>query len=181
MRRGGEPFRRRLFHPTESAGASLQRLAGIFAAKEAAFKALELPAGNWHVVQIAHRPDGPAVPLLRARVRCVPDRQPGPQHHALRRIRVRLRRCADTGRRIEERADGADDRSFPAGCRAPIRRPCGAVVQAGVPLPPLELSGSLGGRRPRRRVAAAARRRQGRPRDQSGGRTPRTGCWRTSA
>jgi phosphopantetheine--protein transferase-like protein len=58
MRRGGEPFRRRLFHPTESAGASLQRLAGIFAAKEAAFKALELPAGNWHVVQIAHRPDG---------------------------------------------------------------------------------------------------------------------------
>ena len=58
LRRGGEPFRRRLFHPTETAGASLQRLAGIFAAKEAAFKALELPAGNWHVLEVAHRPDG---------------------------------------------------------------------------------------------------------------------------
>ena len=58
LRRGGEPFRRRLFHPTETAGASLERLAGIFAAKEAAFKALELPAGNWHVVEVAHRPDG---------------------------------------------------------------------------------------------------------------------------
>ena len=58
LRRGGEPFRRRLFHPTETKGASLERLAGIFAAKEAAFKALELPAGNWHVVEISHRPDG---------------------------------------------------------------------------------------------------------------------------
>ncbi len=58
LRRGGEPFRRRLFHPTEAAGASPERLAGVFAAKEAAFKALELPAGHWHVVEVVHRPDG---------------------------------------------------------------------------------------------------------------------------
>ena len=58
LQRGGDPFRRRLFHPTEVEGASLQCLAGVFAAKEAAFKALELPAGVWHVVEVAHRPDG---------------------------------------------------------------------------------------------------------------------------
>ena len=58
LRRGGDPFRRRLFHPTEAEGTSPERLAGIFAAKEAAFKALELPAGHWHVVEVAHRPDG---------------------------------------------------------------------------------------------------------------------------
>lgn len=58
LRRGGETFQRRLFHPAEAAGASPQRLAGIFAAKEAAFKALELPAGNWHVVEVFHRADG---------------------------------------------------------------------------------------------------------------------------
>ena len=58
MSRGGDALRRRLFHPTERDGAPLERLAGIFAAKEAAFKALELPAGNWHVVEIARTSDG---------------------------------------------------------------------------------------------------------------------------
>ena len=49
---------RRLFHPSESAGASPERLAGIFAAKEAAFKAISLPKGDWHVLEIRHREDG---------------------------------------------------------------------------------------------------------------------------
>ena len=58
LQRGGEAFRRRLFHPPEVAGASTERLAGIFAAKEAAFKALELPAGNWLLLEIRHSAAG---------------------------------------------------------------------------------------------------------------------------
>ena len=55
---GGESFRRRLFHPSERVKAPLERLAGIFAAKEAAFKALGLPRGDWHSVEVKHAPDG---------------------------------------------------------------------------------------------------------------------------
>ena len=58
LQRGGEAFVRRLFHRSEQDGASLERLAGIFAAKEAAFKALALPLGNWHVLEIRHEDTG---------------------------------------------------------------------------------------------------------------------------
>ena len=58
LQRGGEAFRRRLFHLSETEGASTQRLAAIFAAKEAAFKALELPAGDWLVLEISHTAAG---------------------------------------------------------------------------------------------------------------------------
>ena len=58
LQRGGEAFRRRLFHPPEAQGASTERLAAVFAAKEAAFKALELPAGNWLVLEIRHSAAG---------------------------------------------------------------------------------------------------------------------------
>jgi phosphopantetheine--protein transferase-like protein len=58
LRRGGEAFLRRLFHPSEAAGASTERLAAIFAAKEAAFKALELPPGNWLVLELRHSATG---------------------------------------------------------------------------------------------------------------------------
>lgn len=51
---GGEIMLRRLFHPTEASAAPIERLAGIFAAKEAAFKALGLPRGNWHIVEIKY-------------------------------------------------------------------------------------------------------------------------------
>jgi phosphopantetheinyl transferase (holo-ACP synthase) len=30
----------------------------MFAAKEAAFKALKLPLGDWHVLEIGHEPSG---------------------------------------------------------------------------------------------------------------------------
>ncbi len=52
LEQGGETFLRRLFHPSEIADASLDRLAGVFAAKEAAFKALDLPKGDWHVLEV---------------------------------------------------------------------------------------------------------------------------------
>ena len=55
---GGEAFRRRLFHPSEVSGASVERLASIFAIKEAAFKALALPQGNWHIIEVGHTRDG---------------------------------------------------------------------------------------------------------------------------
>lgn len=58
VQRGGDTFLRRLFHPSESRGASVERLAGIFAAKEAAFKALALPEGNWHVVEVRFNDKG---------------------------------------------------------------------------------------------------------------------------
>jgi len=54
VQRGGDAFLHRLFHPSELAGASIERLAGIFAAKEAAFKALALPKGDWHVLEVRH-------------------------------------------------------------------------------------------------------------------------------
>jgi phosphopantetheine--protein transferase-like protein len=58
MEKGGEAFVSRLFHPSETAGASLERLAGVFAAKEAAFKAMSLPKGDWHVLEVRHDDDG---------------------------------------------------------------------------------------------------------------------------
>lgn len=67
MRRGGAAFRRRVFHPSELSGSSPRRQAAIFAAKEAAFKALELPAGDWLVVEIAHTAAGRPV------IRFVPE------------------------------------------------------------------------------------------------------------
>ena len=58
LERGGAAFRRRLFHPSELEGAPLERLAATFAAKEAAFKALELPPGNWLLLEIRYSAAG---------------------------------------------------------------------------------------------------------------------------
>ncbi len=58
LERGGDAMRSRLFFPAEVAGADVESLAGMFAAKEAAFKALELPLGDWHVLEIGHEPSG---------------------------------------------------------------------------------------------------------------------------
>ena len=64
LEQGGESFLQRLFHPTEVTGASFQRLAGMFAAKEAAFKALGLPKGDWHAIEIHHDNEGkPSISL----------------------------------------------------------------------------------------------------------------------
>ncbi|MBI4311543.1 MAG: holo-ACP synthase [Chloroflexi bacterium] len=58
MEAGGDAFLRRLYSPVELQGASVERLAGIFAAKEAAYKALGLPKGNWLVVEVRHDDEG---------------------------------------------------------------------------------------------------------------------------
>jgi len=58
LREGGEKFMERLFSPKEYVGATVEHLAGIFAAKEAACKALQIPAGNWLSLQVSHLENG---------------------------------------------------------------------------------------------------------------------------
>jgi holo-[acyl-carrier protein] synthase len=58
VRREGEAFLSRVFLPEESNGSSIERLAGIFAAKEATCKALGIPAGQWHDIHVSYEPNG---------------------------------------------------------------------------------------------------------------------------
>lgn len=59
----GDLLLERIFHAGEYNGASPERLAGIFAAKEAGLKALGLPPGSWLQFYIDHDVSG--APLLR--------------------------------------------------------------------------------------------------------------------
>lgn len=58
LREGGSAFAERIFSPAELGGATVERLAGIFAAKEAALKALGIAAGNWRSLEVTHRKVG---------------------------------------------------------------------------------------------------------------------------
>lgn len=58
VRREGDVLLSRIFLPRESDGVSIERLAGLFAAKEAACKAFGIPAGNWHAITLTHEPSG---------------------------------------------------------------------------------------------------------------------------
>lgn len=62
IRLGGEGFLSKVFSPSESDGATIERLAGTFAAKEAACKALSIPAGNWRSITV--RRDSSGAPRL---------------------------------------------------------------------------------------------------------------------
>jgi phosphopantetheine--protein transferase-like protein len=55
---GGSAFLERIFLPGELPGKTLERLAGMFAAKEAVCKALNRPAGAWLGICIEHAPSG---------------------------------------------------------------------------------------------------------------------------
>jgi phosphopantetheine--protein transferase-like protein len=57
-RNGGDAFERRLFHPSERADRRPEHLAGVFAVKEAAAKALDLPAGAWLVMEVVRSRSG---------------------------------------------------------------------------------------------------------------------------
>ncbi|MCK5190975.1 MAG: 4'-phosphopantetheinyl transferase superfamily protein [Methylococcales bacterium] len=52
-----------IFHPSEQINATPERLAGLFAAKEATFKALNMPAGAWQQLCIDHGSNG--APMIR--------------------------------------------------------------------------------------------------------------------
>jgi len=53
-----EYFVKNVFWPQEIKDAKIQRLASIFAAKEATIKALDLEAGQWHDIRIAYKDSG---------------------------------------------------------------------------------------------------------------------------
>lgn len=56
---GIEGFLAKVFTEHElSQDASPQTLAGFFAAKEAVIKALELPAGSWHSIEVTNNANG---------------------------------------------------------------------------------------------------------------------------
>lgn len=50
----GDLLLERIFQPGEYSGATLESLAGWFAAKEAICKALSLPAGSWLEIVLEH-------------------------------------------------------------------------------------------------------------------------------
>ncbi len=57
--RSGKAFLDQLFTPHELARTqSVVCLAGLFASKEATIKALELPAGRWHAIEICKKESG---------------------------------------------------------------------------------------------------------------------------
>jgi phosphopantetheine--protein transferase-like protein len=60
---GGESLLKRLFHPSEFSEASYVRLASIYCAKEATFKALNANKGEWHAIEIIF--DAINQPLIR--------------------------------------------------------------------------------------------------------------------
>ncbi len=63
--RGGERMVKRCFFDSERDNASIERLAGTFAAKEAVIKALSLGHSSWKKVMVKHAPDGrPIIQLL---------------------------------------------------------------------------------------------------------------------
>ena len=66
IERGGKGFLNKVFTQAELASASKpENLAGIFAAKEAVIKALDLKVGDWHRIQILKKRNGrPEVKLL---------------------------------------------------------------------------------------------------------------------
>lgn len=61
--------RRRIFLPRELKGASSERLAGTFAAKEAVMKALAIKAGRWQEIEIARARNGKPRLILRRQPR----------------------------------------------------------------------------------------------------------------
>ena len=47
-----------------------ERLAGVYVAKEAAFKALSLPKGDWQILEIRHDADGRPSVILSLSAEC---------------------------------------------------------------------------------------------------------------
>ncbi|MEK7510289.1 MAG: holo-ACP synthase [Patescibacteria group bacterium] len=58
LRRNKEYFREHVFLPEELEYAKVRRLAGIFASKEAAVKALGLKANQWQGICVAYEENG---------------------------------------------------------------------------------------------------------------------------
>jgi len=55
---GDRSFVSRIYHRSELGRMDAKKLAGIFALKEAVFKALDVPAGHWLDVEVSYRRTG---------------------------------------------------------------------------------------------------------------------------
>ena len=58
VERGGNKFLQKIFLPSELKNSDMEHLAGIFAAKEAIIKTLDLPPASWLEVEIQHHLSG---------------------------------------------------------------------------------------------------------------------------
>ena len=69
VRSGADLFLARILRPPEQSRYTTgESQAGVFALKEAVMKALGVPAGSWHDIEVANTPDGkPMVSLLQYR------------------------------------------------------------------------------------------------------------------
>ena len=64
-KRSGKGFLGKIFLESELRNTESSHLAGVFAAKEAAMKALGLPAGSWHKIEVSYDKNGrPKVHVL---------------------------------------------------------------------------------------------------------------------
>lgn len=58
LKNGGENFLQRVYLTSELKNTNIEHLAGIFAAKEAVMKALNLPKDSWHDIRITNNKSG---------------------------------------------------------------------------------------------------------------------------
>lgn len=57
-RRGREGVLKKIFLESELKNTEIAHLAGVFAAKEAVMKALDLPVGRWNKIEVVYRKSG---------------------------------------------------------------------------------------------------------------------------
>lgn len=70
LKSGGGAFLRRVFHLEELENKDPTHLAGIFAAKEAVMKALDLKPGNWQKILIKKNASGkPSALILEEKIK----------------------------------------------------------------------------------------------------------------
>ena len=65
IKRSGETFLKKIFLSSEISNKKTESLAGIFAAKEAVVKALELPVASWLAIEIAKEKTGRPYLILK--------------------------------------------------------------------------------------------------------------------
>jgi len=59
---------KKVFHPSELLRFEAEHLAGIFAVKEATFKALGLPSDSWLMIEVKYHPSGKPELVLASKI-----------------------------------------------------------------------------------------------------------------
>jgi holo-[acyl-carrier protein] synthase len=60
---------KRVFHPSELTRFDAEHLAGIFAVKEAAFKALGIDSNSWHLIEVTYHSSGKPELILAEQIK----------------------------------------------------------------------------------------------------------------